>query len=158
MALEIERKFLVKNDSFKAEAQSSTTLVQGFLSSHKKRIVRVRIADGIGYLTVKGKTTDGGVSRFEWEKEISKEEAISLLKIAEKPLIEKIRYRIPYGNHCYEVDVFSGVNEGLIIAEIELKSIHEAYPIPSWLGKEVTGQRKYYNAILIKKPFSSWKK
>jgi len=158
MAIEIERKFLVKNDSFKAEARSASTLIQGFLSTHKKRVVRIRVIDQKGYITIKGKSSRDGLSRFEWEKEIPKKEAHLLLAIAEHPLIIKTRYRIPYGEHCFEVDVFDGENKGLTVAEIELQHEEDDFLIPAWLGEEVTGQAKYYNAKLSKEPYRSWGK
>ncbi|WP_400075554.1 CYTH domain-containing protein [Winogradskyella sp. R77965] len=158
MAIEIERKFLVNSDAFKKEAINSYSIKQGFLNSHKKRAVRVRIKKDIGYLTIKGKSTKDGLSRFEWEKEISKTEAEALLKLCEKGIIDKTRYEVKCGDHIFEIDEFFGDNEGLIIAEVELDSENENYEKPNWLGKEVTGDIKYYNAVLSKQPFKTWKK
>jgi CYTH domain-containing protein len=156
MALEIERKFLVNSDTYRKEAFNSYTLKQGFLNSHKKRTVRVRLKKDKGYITVKGKSSKNGVSRFEWEKEIPFNEAESLLKFCEKGIITKTRFEVKSGNHTFEVDEFFGDNDGLIIAEVELKSESEAFVKPNWLGKEVTGVIKYYNSQLAKRPFKKW--
>jgi CYTH domain-containing protein len=156
MAIEIERKFLVLNDSYKKESYRKLTIKQGFLNSNYNRVVRVRIIGDKGYLTVKGKSSEDGTSRFEWEKEISIEEAVSLLAICEKGVIEKVRYLIKQGFHIYEVDEFHKENEGLVVAEIELSSANENFIKPSWLGKEVTGITKYYNSELSNTPFNSW--
>ena len=157
MAIEIERKFLVTSDSFKDEASKSYSIKQGFLNSHKERAVRVRLKKNKGYLTIKGISSKDGLSRFEWEKEISKTEAESLLKLCEHGIISKTRYEVKYGIHTFEVDEFFGENDGLIIAEIELNSKNEVYKKPNWLGKEVTGDIKYYNSLLSKNPFKAWK-
>ncbi|MBL4662473.1 MAG: CYTH domain-containing protein [Flavobacteriaceae bacterium] len=154
--IEIERKFLVTSEIFKAEAHSSTKIIQGFLSVDPERTVRVRVKGIQGFLTIKGKSNEAGTTRFEWEKKISVAEAEALLKICKKGVIEKIRYEIPVGNHLFEVDVFHGDNEGLIVAEIELSSENEAFTKPSWLGEEVTGEIQYYNSLLSKKPFVTW--
>lgn len=156
MDIEIERKFLVKSQAFKKEALSSYKIKQGFLNSHRDRTVRVRLRDDKGFITVKGKSTANGLSRFEWEKVISKIEAESLLQLCEKNIIDKLRYEIKIGNHIFEVDEFYGPNEGLIIAEIELKSESENFEKPNWLGDEVTGDVKYYNSQLSKQPFKNW--
>lgn len=154
--IEIERKFLVNSDSFKFKATAKNRIVQGFLNTHPERTVRIRIKDDAGYITVKGKSNSSGTTRFEWEKEIVLDEAESLLQLCEKGILEKIRYEIPSGEHLFEVDEFLGQNEGLVIAEIELKSEEENFEKPLWLGKEVTGEVKYYNSQLIKKPFKNW--
>lgn len=154
--IEIERKFLVKSDSYKSLASSKTRIVQGFLNTDANRTVRIRIKGDLGFITVKGKSNTSGTSRFEWEKEISVEEADALLKLCEKGILEKCRYEIPAENHVYEVDEFYGDNEGLTVAEIELNSENEAFQKPKWLGKEVTGKVKYYNSQLSKKPFKTW--
>lgn len=156
--LEIERKFLVSSDAFKAEATSKTRIVQGFLSSHPERTVRVRIKGETGFLTIKGKSTANGTTRFEWEHDISLDEAQALLKLCEKDIIDKIRYEIPVGKHLFEVDVFSGENQGLTVAEVELHSENEAFEKPDWLDREVTGDNRYYNSQLSKIPFSKWRK
>tara|TARA_R110002072_G_scaffold15519_1_gene62072 strand:- start:36 stop:503 length:468 start_codon:yes stop_codon:yes gene_type:complete len=154
--IEIERKFLVNSDSFKYGAFKKTRITQGFLNTHKERTVRVRLKEGTGYITVKGMSTSNGLSRFEWEKEITKDEAQSLLKLCEPTIIDKIRYEIKVGNHIFEVDEFFGDNEGLIIAEVELNFENEIFEKPSWLGNEVTGDIKYYNSELSKQPYTSW--
>ena len=136
---------------------TSTRLVQGFLNTHPKRTVRVRIDGDFGYLTIKGLSNETGTSRFEWEKEITPKEAEELLLLCEPEVLEKTRYKIPIGGHFFEVDEFHGENEGLVIAEIELQHENEVFEIPDWLGKEVTGEIKYYNSQLSKQPFNTWK-
>ncbi|WP_420571065.1 CYTH domain-containing protein [Kordia sp.] len=153
---EIERKFLVNSLNFKEEAATSFEIAQGFLNTHAERTVRVRIKGNTGFLTIKGKSNESGTSRFEWEKEISIQEAKQLLELCEKGIIEKIRYNIPYGNHTFEVDEFFGENEGLIVAEVELQHENETFKKPDWLGKEVTGQTPYYNSQLSKNPYKNW--
>lgn len=152
MAQEIERKFLVKGD-YKSLATSSVRITQGYLSSIPERTVRVRIKGDSGYITVKGAGDAGGISRFEWEKQIPVAEVEDLLKICEPGVIDKTRYLIPVGRHIYEVDEFHGDNEGLVIAEIELSFADEAFDKPQWLGEEVTGNPNFYNAMLVKNPF-----
>ncbi|MBP9792639.1 MAG: CYTH domain-containing protein [Flavobacterium sp.] len=154
--IEIERKFLVVNNDFKAQATSQNRIVQGYLNSNPERTVRVRIKGSKGFLTIKGKGNESGTTRLEWEKEISLSDAEQLLTLCEKGTIDKIRYEIPLGNHTYEVDVFAGENEGLLMAEIELNSENESFETPSWLGEEVTGDAKYYNAYLSNNPYRSW--
>lgn len=155
MPQEIERKFLVSGD-FKFYASKSFRITQGYLSSVPERTVRVRVKGDKGYITIKGTGNKSGVSRFEWEKEIPVSEAQELLKICEPGVIDKIRYLIPEGNHTFEVDEFYGKNEGLTIAEIELNSENERFEKPAWLGREVTGETKYYNAMLSKHPYTKW--
>jgi len=154
--VEIERKFLVLSDAYKGEASAKIRIVQGFLNTDPERTVRVRIKGEQGFLTIKGKGNDTGVSRFEWEKEITISEAEALLKIVEPGGIEKFRYEVLVGNHTFEVDEFFGENEGLIVAEVELKSEDEAFKKPVWLGEEVSGITKYYNSQLCKHPYKSW--
>jgi adenylate cyclase len=156
MALEIERKFLVLNDDFKKQAMKINCLKQGYLSSQTERSVRVRITDEKAYLTIKGKSNDSGLTRYEWEKEISKSDAEELLLICEPGVIEKIRYEIKMHQFTFEVDEFLGVNSGLIIAEIELEAENDIFEKPAWLGQEVTGDAKYYNSMLIKNSFTNW--
>ncbi|NRR91297.1 CYTH domain-containing protein [Winogradskyella undariae] len=153
---EIERKFLVTSNVFKSEAFNSYSIKQGFLNSHKERTVRIRLKDDQGFITVKGKSSVNGLTRFEWEKEISKTEAEALLLLCEPGIIDKTRYEVKSNNHVFEIDEFYGDNEGLIIAEVELISENETYKKPNWLGKEVTGDIKYYNSILSKSPYKSW--
>lgn len=154
--IEIERKFLVKTERFKEESTSKEKIVQGFLNTHPDRTVRIRIKGNTGFLTVKGKSNEAGTSRFEWEKEITGAEAQAMLELCEEGVLEKIRYEIPAGQHIFEVDEFHGQNEGLTVAEVELKSENEPFEKPDWLGKEVTGDVKYYNSQLSKMPFKSW--
>lgn len=154
MAQEIERKFLVVGD-YKHLAHTSTLLVQGYIASGR-RTVRVRMSDERAWLTIKGPSQDGGLSRFEWEKEIEGAEARELLALAEGALIEKRRYLVEYEGHTFEVDEFYGRNEGLTIAEVELSSADEAFERPEWLGREVTGQKRYYNSHLRSHPYSEW--
>ena len=154
--IEIERKFLVVSDAFMIEAFGQNRIVQGYLSSVPERTVRVRIKGEKGFLTVKGKGNESGMSRLEWENEIPLNEAELLLSICEKGVIDKIRYEVKKGNHVFEVDVFSGENDGLIIAEIELISESETFEKPDWLGEEVTNNEKYYNAYLNKNPYKNW--
>ncbi|AFL80584.1 hypothetical protein Aeqsu_1086 [Aequorivita sublithincola DSM 14238] len=153
---EIERKFLVTSEAFKNEAHKRTLIVQGFLNTNPERTVRIRIQGNDGFITVKGKSNASGISRFEWEKQISLAEAEDLLHLCEPGIIEKTRYEISADNHTFEVDDFMGENEGLIVAEIELASENEPFSKPEWLGKEVTGNVKYYNSNLSKNPFKRW--
>ncbi|NOY46695.1 MAG: CYTH domain-containing protein [Chlorobi bacterium] len=155
--IEIERKFLVNSNAFKDEAFKKTNIIQGFLNTDKERTVRVRLKGAKGFITVKGLSSIGGLSRFEWEKEISKTDAEALLKLCEKGIIDKIRYEVKVGKHIFEVDEFFGDNRGLIIAEVELNSETETLVKPKWLGQEVTGDIKYYNSQLSKHPFNTWK-
>lgn len=155
--LEIERKFLVKSDQFKSLAFTKNHIAQGYLNSHPERTVRIRIKGESGFLTIKGKGNESGVSRFEWETEIPLIEAKHLIQLCEKGVIDKIRYEVQSGNHVFEVDEFFGDNEGLVIAEIELKSEDESFEKPDWLGNEVTNDERYYNAFLSHHPYKSWK-
>lgn len=155
MAQEIERKFLVKGD-FRPYVIQSTRIVQGYLSSVPERTVRVRIKGNKGFITVKGIGSQSGASRFEWEKEISVEEADALLKICEPGVIDKVRHVIKNGDLAFEVDEFHGENEGLILAEIELPSEDTPFDKPDWLGEEVTGDPRYYNSMLMKNPYTRW--
>lgn len=155
MALEIEKKFLVCGD-FKSFAKKATRITQGYLSSVPERTVRVRIKGDKGFLTIKGISSKSGASRFEWEKEIPVEEAAELLKLCEPGVIDKTRYLVDAGRHCFEVDEFAGDNEGLTVAEIELGSENETFDKPSWLGEEVTSDPRYYNSSLVKNPFKNW--
>lgn len=155
MAQEIERKFLVKGD-FKSLVHKSERIVQGYLSSVPERAVRVRIKGNKGFITVKGIGNDAGTSRYEWEKEIPIEDVTNLLKICEPGVIDKTRYQVKEGNHIFEIDEFYGENEGLTVAEVELNDENEVFNKPDWLGEEVTGEVKYYNAMLMKHPFTKW--
>lgn len=156
--IEIERKFLVHSDEFRTKAISEKRIVQGFLNTHPERTVRVRIKGAEGFLTIKGKSNESGTSRYEWEAPIALTDAEELLKLCEDGLVAKMRYEIPFRNHTFEVDVFQDLNEGLIVAEVELKDEGEAFEKPGWLGLEVTGELKYYNSQLSKNPYKNWKK
>lgn len=155
--VEIERKFLVLSEAFKDEAFTSNRIVQGFLNTHPNRTVRVRIKGNRGFLTVKGLSNEAGTIRTEWEKEIDVSEAETLLNLCEEGIIEKTRYEVQAGKHIFEVDEFFGKNQGLIIAEIELNAENESFEKPNWLGKEVTGDIKYYNSQLSNQPYNTWK-
>lgn len=157
MAVEIERKFLVKGP-FKQDAYDSVRIRQGYLSLVPGRTVRVRTKGDKGYITVKGPANESGASRFEWEKEIPLDEALQLLALAQDHIIDKTRHlvRNADGVHVWEVDEFHGDNEGLVVAEIELGSEADSFDRPAWLGEEVTGQRQYYNSMLITNPYKNW--
>lgn len=156
MAQEIERKFLVKSDVFKAQASKETRIVQGYLSSIPERTVRVRVKGPKGFITIKGIGSASGASRYEWEKEIPVEEVNELLKICEPGVIDKTRYEVKNGPFKFEVDEFYGDNQGLTVAEIELNSENDSFEKPEWLGEEVTGDVKYYNSMLMKNPYTKW--
>lgn len=156
--IEIERKFLVVSEAYKSEAYKRTRIVQAFLNSDKSRIVRVRLSGDEGFLTIKGEPSEDGVSRFEWERQISKSDAEALLKLCEDGTIDKMRYEISSGDHTFEVDEFFGSNEGLVVAEVELSHVSENFLKPKWLGQEVTGQTKYFNSQLLKYPYKKWSK
>ena len=130
--------------------------MQGYICSGRGRTVRVRIRDDRGYLTIKGPSFDGGLSRYEFEKEISFAEARDLMRLCEPGIIDKVRWLVPWGNHTYEVDEFFGENEGLTVAEVELRSPDEPFERPPFLGDEVTGDRRYYNSALRICPFKQW--
>ena len=155
MGQEIERKFLVNGD-FKSQAYAQSHIVQGYICSARGRTVRVRIRDDRGYLTIKGASADNGLSRYEWEKEIPLAEAEELMKLCEPGVIDKTRYLVKSGRHVFEVDEFYGDNEGLILAEVELSAPDEAYEKPSFIGREVTGDLRFYNSHLMKYPFKAW--
>ncbi len=158
MAQEIERKFLVKGD-YKIFSTNSAKISQGFLSTVPERTVRVRIKEDKGYLTIKGIGNKSGASRYEWEKEITLDEAKELMAICEPGVIDKTRFIVQAdSNLFFEVDEFYGENEGLTVAEIELPSEDTIFEKPLWLGEEVTGQVKYYNSMLMKTPFKNWSK
>ena len=154
--IEIERKFLVVSEDYKKEAFSKKNIKQGYLSSIPERTVRVRTKGEKAYLTIKGLSSDSGLSRFEWEKEIPISEAEQLLLLCEKGIINKTRFEVKIGNHIYEVDEFYDENEGLVIAEIELSTEDESFVKPDWLGTEVTTDKRYYNSYISANPFTSW--
>jgi adenylate cyclase len=155
MGIEIERKFLLSGDAWKALG-AGTAYRQGYLSAVKERTVRVRTIGKQGFLTIKGISV--GASRLEYEYEIPLGDADAMLnELCEKPLIEKKRYKIEYAGFIWEVDEFFGENEGLVVAEVELDSEDQAFNKPEWVGEEVTGDARYFNSNLIKKPYSQWK-
>ncbi len=156
MAKEIERKFLVAGD-YKQAAVSSSHIVQGYIGRTPSLTFRIRLRDERGYLTVKGRTDEAGMSRDEWEYEIPAADARELLAHS-GGTIEKRRYMVPAGRHTFEVDEFFGANEGLTMAEVELSSPDETFERPAWLGDEVTGDKRYYNSQLLQHPYSAWKK
>lgn len=156
--IEIERKFLVKSDEFKEQADRKMLIVQAYLNTHPERTTRIRINDDEAFITIKGKSSEDGLSRFEWEKEIQVAEAKELLKICEPGKIEKYRYHVNLGKHVYEIDEFLDDNEGLILAEIELEKEDDEFEKPGWLGEEVTGNLDYYNSKLIENPYKNWNK
>lgn len=157
MAKEIERKFLVKDTSFRQAALSKSRIRQGYLSSARGRTVRVRVRDEKAYLTIKGPSDASGTSRGEWEYEIPVADAEELMNLCEPGSIDKERYLVQAGKHVFEVDEFHGDNEGLIMAEVELSSPDEPYEKPRFIGQEVTGDVKYYNSFLTKNPYKNWK-
>lgn len=156
MAQEIERKFLVKDNSYREKAFSSSHIKQGYICSARGRTVRVRIRDGKGYLTIKGASDSSGISRYEWEREIPLQEAEELMLLCEPGMIDKTRFLVRVGQHVFEVDEFYGENQGLVVAEVELGSENEDFERPDFLGEEVTGQVKYYNSFLMKNPYTHW--
>ena len=158
MAKEIERKFLVTNDSYKAMAFTHQKVKQGYISSARGKTVRVRIMDNKGFLTIKGPSDDKGLGRYEWEKEIPVNEAEELMRLCEPGMIDKTRHLVKSGKHIVEVDEFHGDNEGLVVAEIELAYEEEPYERPDFLGDEVTGDTKFYNSFLMRFPFKLWHK
>jgi len=156
MAFEIERKFLTANEGWRDQVTSTTSLWQGYLNSEKARTVRVRIAGEKGYLTIKGPSV--GIVRKEFEYEIPLADARELMTLCEQPIIEKTRYLVAQNGHVWEVDVFAGANEGLVVAELELDSEAETFVRPDWLGEEVSDDARYFNSSLIKLPFGEWGK
>ena len=154
MSDEIERKFLVRGDAWQTGATTSA-FRQGFLSTEPERTVRVRVADGRGWLTVKGLSV--GARRAEYEYEIPPDDAALMLEtLCKRPLIEKVRHRLVVGEHTWEIDVFEGDNAGLVVAEIELAAEDEEFERPTWLGREVTGDPRYFNSSLVQHPYKSW--
>ena len=154
--MEIERKFLVRGNDYKQRAYASDRIKQGYICSGHGHTVRVRLRGGCGYLTIKGPSEDGGLSRYEFEKEITTEEAEQLFRLCEPGIIDKTRYLVKSGQHTFEVDEFYGDNEGLVMAEVELRSADEPFEKPDFIGKEVTGDRRFYNSHLRRMPFILW--
>jgi len=156
MGIEIERKFLVREDSWRSDGDGMLYR-QGYLCAGPERTVRVRLAGGRGYLTVKG--GGAGARRYEFEYEIPPEDARDMLeKLCLHPLIDKMRYRVQVDGETWEVDEFLGENQGLVVAEIELAHEDQPFSRPPWLGREVTGDVRYYNARLFRHPYSSWRR
>jgi adenylate cyclase len=156
MRQEIERKFLVTGE-YGSTVSHSFKIIQGFILADPRRSVRVRIEEKRGFVNIKGMMNETGISRYEWEKEIPLDEAEELMQLCEPGIIEKTRHLVNAGKHLFEVDEFHGKNEGLVVAEIELKTEDEEFEKPEWLGKEITGDLRYYNAMLSKHPFSGWR-
>jgi adenylate cyclase len=154
--IEIERKFLAANDNWRNSISRSYQIAQGYMCTDKRRSVRVRIRDEKAFLTIKGKSTDGGLSRYEWEKEIDYTDGIALLTLCEPGQIDKIRHEVIFAGKKFEIDEFKGENEGLILIEIELEDTEEDFEKPEWLGNEVTGDFRFYNSFLVKNPYKNW--
>jgi len=155
--LEIERKFLVRSSEYKREAYSSSRIKQGYILSARGRTVRVRIRGDKGYLTIKGPSDEKGLSRYEFEHEITLDEAGHLMQLCEPGIIDKTRYLVRSGDHVFEVDEFYGENEGLVMAEVELSSEDETFEKPRFIGREVSGDRRFYNGHLRVCPFREWR-
>lgn len=154
MGLEIEKKFLIKNDNWKQFVSEEKEITQGYLNANPNRTVRVRIAGKQGFLTIKSKSK--GSVRSEFEYEIPIEDATELIELCEKPILSKTRFIVKFENHKWEIDVFEKENKGLVVAEIELSKEDEFFLTPDWIGKEVTEETKYYNSQLIENPYSEW--
>ena len=146
--IEIERKFLVKASDYRKEAHRKTKIIQGYLTKDPKRTVRVRIREDQGFLTIKGLSSEDGLIRFEWEKEIPLNEAQELITLCLPTVIQKTRYEVTYKDILFEVDEFEGTHNGLVLVEVELNSTKDIFEIPKWVDKEVTGDKKYYNSYL----------
>ena len=157
MALEIERKFLVKGD-FKPFSTEKKKIVQGYLSLDPGRSIRVRIVDNEAFLTIKGISGEDGLSRFEWETAINPDDARNLIRLHDGYLVEKYRFIVPEDTGLrFEVDEFIGDNSGLVIAELEIPDKNYPFVKPACLGNEITGNDKYYNVYLAVNPFKNWK-
>ncbi len=156
MATEIERKFLVRDDRWRRMADEGTVIRQGYLAGSERGSIRVRVAGGKASLNIKSATL--GVRRLEYDYSIPLSEAEEMLeRLCERPLIEKIRYRVPFEGHLWEIDVFQGANEGLVVAEIELSDEGEAFLLPDWIGEEVSHDPRYYNTCLVSHPYCEWR-
>jgi adenylate cyclase len=156
MPKEVERKFLVNSDAYKALSFSITRITQAYIATNPSATVRVRINGEKAFITIKGVGNESGTTRYEWEKEITLEEANELLQLCTSGVIDKIRHKVNFNGFIYEVDEFFGENEGLVVAEIELNNEDDVFEKPHWLGKEVTGEAKYYNAVLVQHSFNKW--
>lgn len=146
--IEIERKFLVISSEYKALAHQKSKISQGYLSKDPNRTVRVRIRKNQGFLTIKGLSSEDGMSRFEWEKEIPVQEAEQLMSLCLPTVIQKTRYEIYFKGYLFEIDEFEGIHKGLVLGEVELKNTEELVDLPSWIGREVTGDKQFYNSFL----------
>lgn len=157
--LEIERKFLVHKDGqpYKKLAYAASRITQGYICADRGRTVRVRMRDNRGFLTIKGPSDPAGTTRYEFEKEITLDEARQLMKLCLPGVIDKIRYLVRSGGHVFEVDEFYGENDGLVMAEVELGSENEPFTKPDFIADEVTGDRRFYNSSLMAMPFSTWR-
>ena len=153
---EIERKFLVLDDSYKALSYAHSHIRQGYICSERGRTVRIRIRDHQAFITIKGPSLDGGLSRYEFEQEIPLADAEQLMTLCEPGIIDKTRWLVKSGEYTFEVDEFHGENSPLVMAEVELKTVSDEPIIPHFIGKEVTGDRRYYNSQLRKHPYSLW--
>ncbi|EGF91934.1 CYTH domain protein [Asticcacaulis biprosthecium C19] len=155
MGTEIERKFLVSGD-FRSSATSQHRIVQGYLTTNADCTVRVRLMDDKAFLTIKGSSSEDGLERAEWEYPVPVADAEAMLALPGIRSLAKVRFKVPVGKHVWEVDVFEGANAGLIMAEVELGSRDEGFERPEWIGREVTGDARYYNSQLLTKPYRSW--
>jgi len=157
MAQEIERKFLISpGGDYKSMARSSSFIRQGYIKADGAT-VRIRLRDDRAFLTIKGPSKDGGLSRYEFEKEIAPTEAAELFQLCRGGDVSKRRWLVDYGGHTFEVDEFAGRNEGLVVAEVELQSADEPFAKPPFLGREVTGDRRFYNSHLLARPYCLWR-
>ena len=154
--LEIERKFLVLDDSYKSLSYGSSHIRQGYICSERGRTVRIRIRDEHAYITIKGPSLNGGLSRYEFEQEIPFVDGENLMSLCDPGIIDKTRWLVKSGRHTFEVDEFHGDNDGLVVAEVELASEDEPYEKPAFIGQEVTGDRRYYNSQLRRNPYQTW--
>ena len=155
MATEIERKFLVKNELWRQQVVSETTIKQGYLCRQENATVRVRVAGDSAWINIKSATQ--GISRLEYEYPIPVADAEGLLeRVAEQPFIDKTRYQVKQGGHLWDLDVFRGRNQGLVVAELELAAEDESFEVPPWAGEEVSDDPRYYNANLVKQPYCDW--
>ena len=153
---EIERKFLVLDDSYKSLSYAHSHIQQGYICSERGRTVRIRIRDTRAYITIKGPSLNGGLSRYEFEQEIPLDDAQQLMQLCEPGIIDKTRWLVKSDRHTFEVDEFHGDNDGLVMAEVELENEQDTPKIPHFIGKEVTGDRRYYNSQLRQRPFKTW--
>jgi adenylate cyclase len=155
MAIEIERKFLLANDNWRKDADEGINVIQAYMGSNEKSSIRIRIHDDSANLNIKSKTL--GIQRSEYEYPIPLDDAkIILESLCDKPYIEKTRFHVVHDEHKWEIDVFSGDNEGLIVAELELNSVDEHFTLPDWLGEEVSNEPRYYNICLVSHPYKNW--